>query len=475
MIGAGPTAATLGMDSDKFIKRVSQARRRKIWQRYHRLLNKNEPTLRKATREFFKFAIAEVKEAGRTARAKSTPTKTVKALLDWDDFEAAATRIFKPAMLEVLGEGGKATVEQGMFKRDYFDMINESATAWSAGHAAKLVTSITKELMGTIRGIVVSGVESGAALWPYIRALEPIIPLLPKHAQAVVNMGAQMTADGFTASEVKAAMDARARRLLRYRAAMIARTETAFSLIEGQRQGFKQIGIKKVIWIADMSEDCCEYCQDQNGSVHNIDEIEGLQPAHPHCECTWAAYYGDDGPDLTPNQKMTDRIWKDAQKSGGKIEYAGAMDAQGKTLIYKKGASDHVNFTDAESKKIKGASVFSHNHPNGTAFSGPDYMFGSVQDVKTMQVITEKGVWQAIRPAGGWPAWQTIGADYKAIDGIAFNKFKPKYDRLVLAGMPRQEAAVLVQREHTQFINEELAKMHNFKLEFIDRDDFGGY
>jgi hypothetical protein len=66
----------------------------------------------------------------------------------------------------------------------------------------------------------------------------------------------------------------------------IARTESAFGLTEGQRQGYGQMGVTKLERVEDpATED--DDCADGNGKIYTLAEAEGVLPAHPNCEGTW--------------------------------------------------------------------------------------------------------------------------------------------------------------------------------------------
>lgn len=73
------------------------------------------------------------------------------------------------------------------------------------------------------------------------------------------------------------------------RPGIIARTETITIANQGLKQLYKDNGIKRVRWLAAVSERTCEECQNLNGRVFNINEIQtGVDqpPLHPNCRCT---------------------------------------------------------------------------------------------------------------------------------------------------------------------------------------------
>lgn len=70
------------------------------------------------------------------------------------------------------------------------------------------------------------------------------------------------------------------------RATLIARTETARGIAEGQRRNLSDIGYYNMNWV--LSDDACEECIAQSEKEWNVDTIEGAQPVHPNCQCSMA-------------------------------------------------------------------------------------------------------------------------------------------------------------------------------------------
>lgn len=56
---------------------------------------------------------------------------------------------------------------------------------------------------------------------------------------------------------------------------------------------------------------------------------------------------------------------------GGNVEFASAIDDQGRVLLRKEGVSNRIDFTPAELEQIKGATLV-HNHPDGSGLSLAD-------------------------------------------------------------------------------------------------------
>ena len=116
------------------------------------------------------------------------------------------------------------------------------------------------------------------------REIRPIVGLHSQYATAVEKYYTSLVEEGIANAAAKA--DRYAGRLHRRRTMTIARTESAFSLTEGQVQGYGQMGIKRLERVEDpATED--EDCADGNGKIYTVAEAAGVLPAHPNCEGTW--------------------------------------------------------------------------------------------------------------------------------------------------------------------------------------------
>jgi len=117
--------------------------------------------------------------------------------------------------------------------------------------------------------------------------LRPLVGLTSKDIIAVANYHEMLILERpeYTVATQQEMAEVYARRLHRARATNIARTETAFSLTEGQRQGYAQMGATKLERVED--PECCDICAEYQGKIYTIAEAEGVLPEHPQCEGSW--------------------------------------------------------------------------------------------------------------------------------------------------------------------------------------------
>ncbi|MCT2908927.1 hypothetical protein EFT87_09695 [Schleiferilactobacillus harbinensis] len=72
-----------------------------------------------------------------------------------------------------------------------------------------------------------------------------------------------------------------------YQADRILRTEGARVMNAQQLENVRTAGYKRVKWIANTG--ACKFCHAHADEVYALEEADGILPAHPNCECSWAA------------------------------------------------------------------------------------------------------------------------------------------------------------------------------------------
>jgi len=80
------------------------------------------------------------------------------------------------------------------------------------------------------------------------------------------------------------------------RAKMLARTEIIRAHHQAQVNEYREAGIADVKVIAEWMTagyDVCPICADMEGRTYNLDQIEGMIPAHPNCRCTIVPHIKD--------------------------------------------------------------------------------------------------------------------------------------------------------------------------------------
>lgn len=262
---------------------LHKARNAKLAYRRHQLLLRDqERKLQPHVKEFMDYMTRKLK-AGIPGMKGRTAAQRAKSIVNWDEIRAEGQKILQPAELEVLEAGISSVARQRMKKQDRVDPIGIEALRWSEAHAAELVMEITSATMQAIEEIITTGIAAGKSMPAIATELRPIVGLHSQYAGAVDKYLTYLIEEGIADAAKKA--ERYAGRLHRRRTMTIGRTETAFGLTEGQRQGYAQMGVTKLERVED--PDCCDICAEYNGKIYTIAEAEGVLPEHPNCEGTW--------------------------------------------------------------------------------------------------------------------------------------------------------------------------------------------
>ncbi len=108
------------------------------------------------------------------------------------------------------------------------------------------------------------------------------------------------------------------------------------------------------------------------------------------------------------------------------VEHAVVISKSGEVLVEKAGTEMRVIFTDAELRKMKGATVL-HNHLDVASFSKHDIATAATQQVAEMRVVDEAYSYTMKPPKGGWNfiLWKkTIEPAMVNADSTVLNRIK---------------------------------------------------
>lgn len=158
--------------------------------------------------------------------------------------EAAEDRI-RRLLLRMIDEAAKreiADLGRSLGRRDVrvrWDLTNPHSFKWIREHAASMVQGVTFESQEAIASVLSHGFEQGVPVRDMARQIREVVGLNQRQAAALMNRREVLTSQGLSPADVDRQAGAYARRLLRERGEMIARTETIAAMAEGQRGAWK--------------------------------------------------------------------------------------------------------------------------------------------------------------------------------------------------------------------------------------------
>lgn len=279
-----PELAAISKAIDEVYKGISAPRRRQ--QQHRREIRRLEPRVARATREYLELLQAEINKGSRRLRG-NTPAKIVDSLAPWKAMKEKGTEIYEDPMRDIYVIGSRRITKFQIRRQGRTDPIGTASFEWAAEYSNELVTEITDQTRLALMGIIGTELAQGSTLQQMAKQIRNTVGLNARQQTALLALEARMQAAAIEAAAIQKAMARYTKKALRYRAMMIARTETARALSAGTLDAYDRMGIHKVQWVAD--PDCCDICTELNGNVYTIAEAEPLQPAHPNCECAWVA------------------------------------------------------------------------------------------------------------------------------------------------------------------------------------------
>lgn len=188
-----------------------------------------------------------------------------------------------------------------------------------------------------------------------------------------------------------------------YQAKRLLRTEVKRVETEAFKELMLENGIKYYKY-ATVDSNACAECKHMNGRRYKVENLEAgvnAPPLHPNCRCStipWGTgwYKWNRGATISDDLLKTERLI-----SGTDVEHAVALDKNGDRVFSKTGTRTHVNFTKAEVKLMKGATL-THNHPSNRSLSANDIYMLKYAGLAEIRACNSDGVSYYMRQPDKW-------------------------------------------------------------------------
>jgi len=258
---------------------------------------------------------------GKAAPTAYRSVQIADWLADWDDAaERGTKRYVGPHQVRVYGEAmGQAALLAKV--KTPWNLRNRRAIEWAGRYVTPHMRDLAMETRGGLARLVRDGLDRGQSVRQVAREMRGLdsFAMSPRQAAALgkyrVGLEGAERRIGAALAENNGNMAAAGRALrgkapkawirqvrdgrfdidrrvakeagrkTRYRAEMIARTETARAVSEGTLEGYAEARVERVRWEA--AGDSCDLCAGYDGTAYNRGEASGMIPAHPNCRCTW--------------------------------------------------------------------------------------------------------------------------------------------------------------------------------------------
>lgn len=226
-------------------------------------------------------------------------------LLQWQQFYA----MFVADALQPLWDGAfEATAAQISSVRNGFqyDKGAPAVRRWTENRAADFVTSCSKETQAGIRAALKHSVyHEDISVDELAQVIRPMVGLTRPQVVANQNYYNRLLDGGMKSEKAAQRSIKYAEQQHRYRAQMIARTESAMAYNHAEYEVVRQaqadgyMGHANKVWCTADDERTCDVCGALDGKSVEMDDnfefqtklpkskgMARVPPAHPHCRCT---------------------------------------------------------------------------------------------------------------------------------------------------------------------------------------------
>lgn len=220
-----------------------------------------------------------------------------------------ATRTREDLVVEDLNELERYLATEAEFV-GVFDITNPYAQDYIRNDVGNLITGITDETKIAIRDIIESGFFEGMTVAEMAREMRSYIGLNDRQMRALQRYADEL---GGLSPDTADRIRKKSEKMIRYRATMIARTETIAAANAGQRTAWRQAAQDGVIdshatsrvWITTEGERTCEVCLGYDGKkvAFNEEFPSSDPPIHPLCRCTVGLVFEAPSTEATVEEK----------------------------------------------------------------------------------------------------------------------------------------------------------------------------
>lgn len=249
------------------------------------------PTM--AAESTIEIAVADWMRATRTIVTPFVNEITVGSanLLDntipWEEVTASGQLKLAPPIISVL-DAGALQAQRAMPEslRFAWNMQSPEAINWAKRYTARRVTVITEQTRLAIRDTVAKRLSEGITPQSLAKDIRGLIGINNPQAVRLATFKDTLITEGnLSRTSINSAVSEFEKKLIRERADMIARTESAMAFSEGEIQSYGEAGVQMLEFSA--ADDADEECLIFHTRKYPITETRGIIPIHPNCRCDW--------------------------------------------------------------------------------------------------------------------------------------------------------------------------------------------
>ena len=243
--------------------------------------------------------------AGNLTSAYISDPSVVDVFIPWHEINSQGVTIMKQPLINVYNDGagrGITRMRRARITTPEWDIQNPHAIASAEKFAADRVTDIVEDVRKALKDSVAEAIRVGQSQRQLKKKIRETVGLNGRQIRALENFENKLIASGASQKEVAVQVAKEAEKKLRYRAEMIARTETSAAWADGNVASYKEAGVEYKEFSA--ASDSCEICWPLNGNVYPIGSSEQVIPKHVNCRCDWLPVVESPSIIETPEQVM---------------------------------------------------------------------------------------------------------------------------------------------------------------------------
>ena len=192
-----------------------------------------------------------------------------------------------------------------------FDALNPRAVDWINLHAAQMVREVGEQTKLAVGEIIRRAFEEGMHPYTAAKHIQRIVGLTVRQGIAVDNYYRNLLREGrYPQSVIDRYVERYAKRMQRYRARVLSRTETINASNAGQQMLWEDAAARGLLpantrrqWLATLDDRTCELCAELHGQTVGLyepfvasDGTTVMHPTlHPACRCSVGLVFPEGG------------------------------------------------------------------------------------------------------------------------------------------------------------------------------------
>lgn len=269
------------------------------WQWLYKTADLYEPRVAKALIKFTDYLRESVTNE-EILNAILDP-RASDSMIDWANADVRLFEHLSSILADLVVKGGRKALKDVVKKQDPVELIglftihNPKVEQWVKKHGLELAKDLNKNTREALKKVIYEAYNSGIHPKRLIPIISNSIGLTQRQAIAVNNYWKRLVQEGNKNADALAVTYEK--RLIKFRAETIARTETIAALQNGKKLAWDEMAERGLFkkeeakreWIVTPDDRLCDLCRPLDGELTEYDKPFSVgvmnSPLHPRCRC----------------------------------------------------------------------------------------------------------------------------------------------------------------------------------------------